>query len=143
MWLGTHADVASSYIPWLRVWKVLVEVRVPSIMSRTRGSIIPLLVGGPDGTRGGSGPSHGGPVQGYNYHANPPMGPVVISAQTPVALQDGPRLYVVVDTRQPMAISSHKGPALTQQEWVPHIWDADKHIAAASNSKVTRLYSTI
>jgi hypothetical protein len=73
---------------------------------------------GLEGTCGGSGPIHNGPdmwhhtspgrrpewhtwgpktvprglVLGCNYRADPPMGPVVISG-----MQDGPRLYVVVD----------------------------------------------
>jgi hypothetical protein len=51
--------VAALDLPWLRVQKTLVEVWVPSVIARTRGGAGPPVAEGPDGTRGGSRPSHG------------------------------------------------------------------------------------
>ena len=51
-----------SAAPLAGVRKALMEVRVPSAMAWTLGSTEPPLVGGPDGTRRGPGPSYWGPT---------------------------------------------------------------------------------
>jgi hypothetical protein len=67
---GSTSRCGNSKPPWMGVRKASVEVCVTSVMARTRDAIEPLLAGcldGQDGTRGGLGPSHGGPVPGYHY----------------------------------------------------------------------------